>query len=114
MGHQGMRALGESKQIIIELHRVSFHLRRCENRLMDHKKVYGNSHRPHRTRSGTSSPESELPTRLALPAQPLSRVLGMELRIERQMAALAEQAQVAQLATLRLTAAQMGGGQNHA
>jgi hypothetical protein len=38
-------------------------------------------------------------------------MLGMELHIQRQVTALAQQAQVAEFPTFRLTAAQMRGGQ---
>jgi hypothetical protein len=62
---------------------------------------------------GTSLPEPELPTCLTLPPQPLRRMLSMELGIERQMTALAEEPQMGQLPTFRRTAAQMRGGEDH-
>src|SRR5713101_3091559 len=64
---------------------------------------------------GSRIPQPQLARRFAPRASGLGRMLLMQLHIEREVTALAEQPQVSQLATLRLAAAEMGHGQdNHA
>src|SRR6266404_4178424 len=61
-------------------------------------------------RSGV--PQPQLPRGFTLPPQPLDHMLPVEVYVERQVTALAEQTQMTQLATFRLTAAEVGRRQD--